>query len=154
MQINICRNNGIKTNYFTFILMIYWWLERYLSGYSRKKQTNRRVKDILCLKTSLEFLSFLLYLWKFKTKQSFTPQKLHKILLHPSEILRPKIKTHMIFFDHPWKFHAVFKLILEVTLAISPIPLEIPYPQPPYLFFFLEQLIKNPNFFASTLPLM
>ena len=30
IQINIHRNNGIKTNSFTFILMIYWWLKEHL----------------------------------------------------------------------------------------------------------------------------
>ena len=30
MQINIHKNNGIKTNYFSFILMIHWWLKEHL----------------------------------------------------------------------------------------------------------------------------
>ena len=46
-----------------------------------------------------------------------------KILLDPLEIPRPKTKTPW-FLIHPWKFHMLFQ-----------IPLEIPYPQPPCLFF-------------------
>ena len=47
-----------------------------------QKKTNRGVEDILFsfLKKTLELLIFLLYLWKFQTKQSSTP-KLHKIVL-------------------------------------------------------------------------
>ena len=37
-----------------------------------KNQTGRRVEDKV-MKTPLEFLGFLLYTWKFQTKQSFTP---------------------------------------------------------------------------------
>ena len=47
---------------------------------------------ILSWKSPLEFLGFLFYLWKIQ-KNKAVPQKLHKILLHPSELLRPKTKT-------------------------------------------------------------
>ena len=45
--------------------------------------------------------------------------------------------THstLLFLGHPLKFHFVFNLTLEIPHAISLIPLEIPYPQPPVWFF-------------------
>ena len=65
------------------------------------------------------------------------------IVLHFSEILRPKTITSenstWFFHDHPWNFHVVFNLPLEIPFAISSILLEILFPQPPLpLFFFLE----------------
>ena len=114
----------------------------------------------------------LAFFWKYKTNEQLSlllftltletsdktkllhPQKLHKTVLHPSEILRHKTKTpgkfYIIFFDHPWKFHVVFNEHLETPLAISSIPLEISYslhPLPTRLLFsfFLEQLIINPG---------
>ena len=45
-------------------------------------------------------------------KIKFHSWKLDKIVLHPSQILRPKTKTPgkstRCFLDHPWKFHVVF----------------------------------------------
>ena len=64
----------------------------------------------------------------------FHPLKLHKILLHPSEILRPKprpLKISQFFLDHLLRFHVVFNQPLENPLAISSITLEIAYSQPP-----------------------
>ena len=75
-------------------------------GYSRKKI--KQVEDILFWKNSLGFFIFLLYPWKFQTKQ-LNPWIFHKIVLDPLEIPRPKEKT-------PWKFHIIF----------SCSPLEIP----------------------------
>ena len=54
------------------------------------------------------FHFFLLYPWKFQTKQ-LNPWIFHKIVLDPLEIPRTKEKT-------PWKFHIIF----------SWSPLEIP----------------------------
>ena len=54
----------------------------------------------------IEFLGFLLYLWKFQTKESFTPTNSTK-LLHILEILRHKTKApgnSIFFFDQAWKF--------------------------------------------------
>ena len=82
-------------------------------GYSRKK-TNRDVEDIFFWNPPLEFLGFLLYYWKFQTKQSFTPRGSTKLCsIHPSEILKPKTKTTgnstLLFLDHPLKlFHIAF----------------------------------------------
>ena len=39
----------------------------------------------------------------------------------------------MIFLNHHWKFHVVLINHLKISLAISSITLEIPYPQPPVL---------------------
>ena len=38
--------------------------------------------------------------------------------------------------DYPWKFHDFFNQPLEIPLAIPSITLEIPYPQPPLVWFF------------------
>ena len=57
-------------------------------------------------------------------------------MLQLSEILWPKTKTPgnstLFFLDHRWKFYVVLINPPENPLAISPIPLEIPYPQPLY----------------------
>ena len=75
------------------------------------------------MKKTLEFLSFLLYPWKFQTKQSFTHGNSAKWVLDPLENLRPKTKTpvetshHFFliipekftsFLINPWKFHGLF----------------------------------------------
>ena len=93
---------------------------------------------ILLWAPTLEFLGFLFYPWKFQTKQSFIHhQKLHKIVLHHLEILRAKTKTPgysaWFFLNYPWKFHVVFNYLMEIPLAISSVPLEIPYPKPPFI---------------------
>ena len=44
----------------------------------------------------------------YKTKLSFTNGKFCKIVLHSLRTLKPKIKTHMIFLDHPWKLRFIF----------------------------------------------
>ena len=51
-------------------------------------------------KTPLQYLGFLIYPWKVKTKHSLTLKKLHKIVLHPSEILRPKTKIPALEMLH------------------------------------------------------
>ena len=50
-------------------------------------------------KTPLQYLGFLIDPWKFKTKHSLTLKKLHKIVWHSSEILRPKTKILEILHD-------------------------------------------------------
>ena len=96
------------------------------------------------LKNPLEFFIFILYMpWIF-----------HKIVLDPLEIPRPKTETPgnstWFFLGHPWKFHFVFNWPLELPHAISLIPLEIPYPQPPCLDFFWNSPIP----FSATLLLI
>ena len=92
-----------------------------------RENSNRGGGDTF-VKPSLEFFIFLIYPWKC-----------HKIVLDSLEIPRPKAKTHgnstLYFLSHPWKFHFIFNLPLEITRAISLIPLEIPYPQSPCLDF-------------------
>ena len=60
-------------------------------GYSRKK--SRVVEGHTFLKTPLEFLGFLLLPMEIPDKARPHLQKLHKIVLHPLKILRPKTKT-------------------------------------------------------------
>ena len=83
-------------------------------GLFQKKNQTGGVEDILetYLNLPLEFFIFLLYPWKFWTKQSSTPWKFNKFVLGPMEIPRPKTKTPgnstLFFLGHPWKFHFVF----------------------------------------------
>ena len=52
IQINIHKNNGIKTNSFSFILMIHWWLKEHL--FSRTYQvTNQQYAYIFFKKSEL-----------------------------------------------------------------------------------------------------
>ena len=72
----------------------------------------------------------------FFSDKMFYPLKLHKTVLHPSEILRPQprpLKISPFFLDHLLRFHVVFNQPLENPLAISSITLEIAYPQPPHV---------------------
>ena len=110
-----------------------------LMGYSRKK-TNRGVEKIFFWKLSWNFLFFTLPL-EIPDKRKLHLWKFHKFLLDPLEIPRPKTKTPgnstLFFLGHPGKFHMLFHWYpLEISHAISLIPLEIPYAQPPCLFFF------------------
>ena len=113
-------------------------------GYSRKKNKQQELRTYVFDPTSsLEFLGFFYFTpWNSRRKWLY-PWKLHKIVLLSSKILRPKTRENFgnslgFFFDDSWKFHVVFNWPLENLLAISTIPLEIPYSQPPLLDFFLE----------------
>ena len=92
---------------------------------------------------SLEFLSLLLYPWKFQTKQGITPRNSTK-LLQRSEILRPETK---IFGNSTWIF-LDFNLNPENPLSISSVPLEIRYPYPPPL---KEKQFSNDSLFEDTM---
>ena len=50
-------------------------------GYIPEKKTGGWIEDILFWKLPLEFLGFLLYPWKFQTKQGFTPRNPTKLPL-------------------------------------------------------------------------
>ena len=67
-------------------------------------------------------------------------------LLHSLEILRSKTKSPgnstWLFLDHTWKFCIILNY-LENPLAISLIPLEIPYHQPPCFFFWNSPFQKK-----------
>ena len=117
-------------------------------SYSRKKLTGG-------LKTCL-ILCFLLYPWKFQTKQSFSPRNSTKLCYTTQKFkgLKPRpleivdnffliiLGNSTSLLIKPW----------EILLAISSIPLESPYPQlPPILFvffwnnsiYFLNQLYEQ-----------
>ena len=82
------------------------------------------------------------------------PQKLHKIVLHPSDILRPKTKTpenstcffliaprnSALFLINPWKFHLLF-LQYPWTLHILD--------RPSFLFAFFWNSLYLTSFFFS-----
>ena len=99
----------------------------------------------------LEFLDFLLYPWKFQTKQGFTPRNSTKLCYTPWKIqglnLRPLENSHdffsitpgnsmsfiintwkicLLFLQYPWKFH-----ILN------------PFPPPLFVFFFWNSSIQG-----------
>ena len=61
-----------------------------------KKKWKRTCKEQMWWKKTpgiFRIFAFLLYLWKFQTKQGFTSGSSTKVVLHPFEILRPKTKT-------------------------------------------------------------
>ena len=91
----------------------------------------RKVLRTYFFETLLEFLSFLIYPWKFQTKQ-INSYNLYQIVSQLLEIFRFKIRTtaleiphdfflitlrnsmwflinlwkfHLIFLQNPWKFH-------------------------------------------------
>ena len=91
----------------------------------------------------LEFLFFSLYYWKFQAKSSTlgNSTKLFKIswkfqghnprrLEIPHYFFFVTLRISSSFLINPWKFHMLLCYFL--------ISLEIPYPHPPRLFFFLE----------------
>ena len=85
-----------------------------------EKKTNTRLGTYLFdPPVPLEILSFFTLPLGIPGTTKLHPQKLHKILLHPQEILRPKTKTPG-----------------NSSIAISSIPLGIPYPQALLLVFF------------------
>ena len=73
------------------------------------------------MKTPLEFLDFLLYPWKFQTKQGLTPaKKLHKIVLHPLEPILVHVNKVLenplaISFQYPWKFHILNSILFSIA---------------------------------------
>ena len=72
-------------------------------GYSRKKKSGG-IEVIIFLKTALEFLVFLLHLWKFETKQRFTPRNPTNNFITPQKLrLRPPGNS-TLFLVNPWKF--------------------------------------------------
>ena len=104
----------------------------WVTGLFQKKPKQGGVEDILFVHCS-EFLGFLLYIpLEIPDRTKLHPQKLHKIVLHSSEILRPETtktpgeiphdfflitpgnstlflintwKFHLLFLQYPWKFH-------------------------------------------------
>ena len=76
-------------------------------GYSRKNPNGAGGVRIYFFE-NLEFFIFLLYSWKFQTKQSSNPGIFHKIVLDPLKIPRPKTKTpgnSTSVLINTWKFH-------------------------------------------------
>ena len=57
-----------------------------------EKKRNKGVWGHTILKVLLEFLGFLLYPWKFRTKQSFTPRSSTKLCYTPQklQVLKPR----------------------------------------------------------------
>ena len=135
----------VKSAFFHYLILVGGiHSSLYILGYFRKK-TSRGVEGILFWKTPWIFSFFLLYPWKFQTKQSSTPhmhleisQNCFRSLGNFKAKSQDSWKFHITFFFftvgnstsfliNPWKLH-----------AISLIPLEIPYLQSPLFYFFLE----------------
>ena len=114
-KINNPPNGPIKGRNFTFSFII----------------SNRGVlRKYFLRKKTLGILVFLLYPWKFQTRQSFTYLwELHKIVLRPKPgtleipnnlfLITPG--NSQLFLINPWKFH----------FPLPQYPLEIPYSHPP-----------------------
>ena len=82
------------------------------------------------------FDSFTLSL-KIPDKTKLKPWIFHTVVL-PRSFRNSKAKN-----KDPWKFHIFSWSPLEIPGAISLIPLEIPYPQPPCLEFFWNSPIVS-----------
>ena len=64
------------------------------------KNQTETVEDILFLKNLLQLLGFLIYPWKFQTKQSFTART-------PQNCVAP-FGNFKAENQDPWKFHMIF----------------------------------------------
>ena len=91
-----------------------------------KKRNKWGIEDILSWKLPLEFLGFLFAPGNSR-KIKASPQKLHKIMLHSSEFLRPKTK---ISGNYIW----IFSLL--ITPENSMLLLNSTLNSPKCLFFF------------------
>ena len=104
--------NSIKSFCRSRLQIPYYTTCNFSMGYSRKK-----IKQVgggwglghTFSKTLLEFFIFLLYPWKFQTKQSSTPRNSTKFLLDPLEI-NSRVKNQDPW---PWKFHIIFSVLLH-----------------------------------------
>ena len=107
-------------------------------GYSRKK-IKRGDWGYTFVKTAPEFFILLLYPWKFQTKQSSTPGYSTQLCY-----LDPLDRNSKTKNKDQWKFHIIFSWsALKIPHAISLIPQEIPYSQPPCLDFFWNSPIAS-----------
>ena len=86
---------------------------QFLNGlFQKKKQTGGRglrFRTYFFENPPGIFLFFLLYPWKFQTKQSSTPRNSTKFLLDPLEI-NSRVKNQDPW---PWKFHIIFSVLLH-----------------------------------------
>ena len=89
-------------------------------GYSRKKP-NGGLKAYFFEPVPGIFHFFTLP--QGNSRQKAPPWKVHRFLLDPVEIPKPKSKTPgnptLFFLGHPWKFHFIFNEPLEIPHAIS-----------------------------------
>ena len=104
------------------------------NGLFQKKNQTGGLRIYFCENCSGIFHSFTLSL-EIPDKTKLNPWIFHTIVL-PRSLRSSKAKN-----KDPWKFHIIFSCSpLAIPCAISLMPQEIPYPQPPCLFgFFLEQ---------------
>ena len=103
-----------------------------------KDQTAGGVEDILLWKLPQNFSYSFTWSLEIPDKTKLNAWIFHTILL-PRSLRNSKAKK-----KDPWKFHIIFSWSpLEIPRAISLIPLEIPYPQPPPVWIFsgIAQLV-------------
>ena len=81
-------------------------------GYSRKKKKQGGLRTYFFENPPAGIFHFFTLPLEIPHKTKLHPWKIHKIVLDPLEIPRPKIKTPgnstLFFLGHPWKFHFVF----------------------------------------------
>ena len=110
-------------------------------GYSGKNQTGGL--RTYFIETPPGIFHFFILPMEIPEKTKLTPWKFHKFLLDPLEISRPKTKTleirlyvFLINLENSTSFLINPSRTLKIPHAISLLPLEIPYAQPPFFFFF------------------
>ena len=121
-------------------------------GYSGKKQTGG-LRTYFIEKPPGIFHFFILPM-EIPDKTKLTPWKFHKFLLDPLEISRPKTKTleirlyvFLINLENSTSFLINPSRTLKIPHAISLLPLEIPYAQPPFFFFFFSNSPMQISFY-------
>ena len=89
--------NAMNIKYFCTLSYNHWGFlsnTELSNGLFQKKNKEGRLRTYLL---PLDFLNFLLYPWKFQTKQGLTPRNSTKFCyIHPSEILRPETKPSFL----------------------------------------------------------
>ena len=116
-------------------------------GLFHKKTQPGRFEDILIWKRKSEIFRFITLTLEILDKRKLYRCKFHEIVLHPLEILGPKMKTycmkiwHNIFLINPGNSSSFFSWPLEFLLDIFSTSIKVPC-QPPVLFvlsFFIEK---------------
>ena len=64
------------------------------------KNPDRRFEGILFWKKNSEIFKFITLLLEILYKRNHYPCKFHEIVLHPSEILKPNMKTYCMEIQH------------------------------------------------------
>ena len=124
----------------------YWKLHGWRWAIPEKK-TNRRFKYILFWKTPMKFSGYLLYSWKFQTKQSFTQETSQNSATLLKAQNQDTEKFHMIFSWSPLEIPHFFCITPGNFTCYFFNTLEIPHPElSPFVFFSGIAYFKNELF--------